>query len=59
MSYKKLIEYFSIIRDYRQSGKVDPKLTGIVLLVVYAVICGTADWGDISDFERGRLESLI
>lgn len=58
MGHTSLIEHFSIIRDYRQSGKVDHKITDIILLVVCAVICGAEGWEDISDFGKDRLDWL-
>tara|TARA_R110001599_G_scaffold253132_3_gene453360 strand:+ start:133 stop:1269 length:1137 start_codon:yes stop_codon:yes gene_type:complete len=58
MGHTSLIEHFSIIRDYRQSGKVDHKLTDIILLVVCGVISGAEGWEDITDFGKDRLDWL-
>ena len=58
MVTKSLIDHISIIRDPRQSWKIDHSLTDILLLVVCAVICGAEGWEDISDFGKDRLDWL-
>ncbi len=58
MGHRSLIEHFSIIKDYRQTGKVDHKLTDIILLVVCGVISGAEGWEDITDFGKDRLDWL-
>ncbi|HCB4956206.1 ISAs1 family transposase [Salmonella enterica] len=58
MSLSKLLEYISIIPDYRQQGKIDHKLMDILLLTVCAVIGGAEDWGEINDFGHAHLNWL-
>ena len=50
MELKKLMEHISIIPDYRQTWKVEHKLSDILLLTICAVISGAEGWEDIEDF---------
>ncbi len=67
MELKKLMEHISIIPDYRQTWKVEHKLSDILLLTICAVISGAEGWEDIEDFgetdvagKRGdRMESAV
>ncbi len=52
MELKKLMEHISIIPDYRQSRKVEHKLSDILLLTICAVISGAEGWEDIEDFGK-------
>lgn len=52
MSLSRLLEHISIIPDYRQQGKIDHKLTDILLLTICAVI-GGAEGGGV------KLEILV
>lgn len=58
MNGMSLLEHISVIRDSRQSWKVEHKLTDIVLLMVAAVIAGSEGWEDIEDFWQDNLEWL-
>lgn len=58
MGLSKLLEYISIIPDYRQQGKIDHKLMDILLLTVCAVIGGAEGWGEINDFGHAHLNWL-
>lgn len=50
MNLEKLMEHISIISDYRQSWKVEHKLSDILLLTICVVISGAEGWEDIEDF---------
>ncbi|MGR5222733.1 ISAs1 family transposase [Vibrio parahaemolyticus] len=50
--------HFSVIRDYRQSGKVEHKITDIILLTICAVLSGQDDWKAIYHFGESRLDFL-
>lgn len=58
MNGTSLLEYTSIIRDSRQSWKVEHKLTDIIFLMVAAVSAGCEGWEDIEDFEHDNLDWL-
>ena len=53
-----LLSHFSIIQDYRQTGKIEHKLSDILLLVICAVIAGADGWEEIEDFGHDRLTWL-
>lgn len=53
-----LLSHFSILQDYRQTGKIDHKLSDILLLVICAVIAGAEGWEEIEDFGHDRLTWL-
>ncbi len=52
------MEHISIIPDYRYSWKVEHKLSGILLLTIFAVISGAESWEDIEDFGETHLDFL-
>ncbi|RCA54511.1 ISAs1 family transposase, partial [Escherichia coli] len=58
MELKKLMEHISITPDYRQAWKVEHKLSGILLLTIFAVISGAESWEDIEDFGETHLDFL-
>ena len=58
MNEKHPFMHFSVIPDYRQEGKVNHKLSDIILLTICAVISGQDDWDGIADFGDNRLEFL-
>ncbi|MEX9348330.1 ISAs1 family transposase, partial [Salmonella enterica] len=59
MSLSRLLEHISIIPDYRQQGKIDHKLTDILLLTICAVIGGAEGGGsEIRDFGHAHLDWL-
>lgn len=47
MNEKHPFMYFSIISDYRQEGKVNHKLSNVILLTICAVISEQDDWNGI------------
>ncbi|EDQ7230748.1 ISAs1 family transposase [Salmonella enterica subsp. enterica] len=49
---------YHIIPDYRQSWKVEHKLSDIRLLTICAVISGAEGWEDIEDFGETHLDFL-
>ncbi len=53
-----LMENLSIIYDPRQSGKVEHKLSDILLLTICAVIAGAEGWEEIENFGLERLDWL-
>lgn len=53
-----LLSHFSVIQDYRQTGKIERKLTDILLLVICVVIAGAEGWKEIEDFGHDRLTWL-
>jgi predicted transposase YbfD/YdcC len=50
--------HFEIIKDYRQSAKVEHKLSDIILLTVCGVLSGFDTWEGISDFGSARIDFL-
>ncbi|TMO03540.1 ISAs1 family transposase, partial [Pseudoalteromonas sp. S186] len=58
MELKKLMEHISIIPDYRQTWKVEHKLSDILLLTICAVISGAEGWEYIEDFGETHLDFL-
>ncbi|WP_404999819.1 transposase family protein [Escherichia coli] len=50
------MEHISIIPDYRQTWKVEHKLSDILLLTICAVISGAEGWEDIEDFGETHLD---
>ncbi|HCM1918676.1 TPA: ISAs1 family transposase [Salmonella enterica subsp. salamae serovar 28:r:e,n,z15] len=58
MDIEKLMAHISIIPDYRQSWKVEHKLSDILLLTICAVISGAEGWEDIKDFGETHLDFL-
>ncbi|MEZ9631454.1 ISAs1 family transposase [Vibrio breoganii] len=50
--------HFQAIKDYRQIGKVNHKLSDIILLTVCGVLSGQDTWEGISDFGSIRLDFL-
>ena len=58
MNGTSLLEHISIIRDPRQSWKIEHKLTDIIFLMVAAVIAGAEGWEDIEDFGHDNLDWL-
>ena len=58
MNAGSLFEHFSIIKDPRQSWKIEYKLFDILLLTVCAVIAGVEGWEDIEDFGQAHCRWL-
>lgn len=51
-----LISHFSVIRDFRQLGKVQHELIDVLFLAVTTVISGCEGWKEIEDFGNDKLE---
>ncbi len=58
MNLEDLMKHITIIPDYRQSWKVEHKLSDILLLTICAVIAGAEGWEDIEDFGHVHLNFL-
>lgn len=58
MNLEGLMKHITIIPDYRQSWKVEHKLSDILLLTICAVIAGAEGWEDIEDFGHVHLDFL-
>lgn len=58
MSQKTLINQLSVIRDFRQPGKVQHELIDVLFLAITAVISGCEGWEEIEDFGNDKLEWL-
>lgn len=56
MDLEKLMQHITIIPDYRQSWKVEHKLSDILLLTICAVISGAEGREDIQDFGETHLD---
>lgn len=50
--------HFSAIKDYRQEGKVNHRLSDIILLTVCGVLSGFDSWEGIHDFGVSRTDFL-
>ena len=58
MSIENLAQYFSTIEDPRCSGKVEHRLTEVLVIAVCAVIACAESWDDIALYGRGKLAWL-
>ena len=58
MSQKTLINHLSVIRDFRQPGKVKHELIDVLFLAITAVISGCEGWEEIEDFGNEKLDWL-
>ncbi len=58
MSEPKPFMHFSVIRDHRQTAKVEHKLIDIILLTICAVLAGQDDWKGIYHFGESHLRFL-
>lgn len=58
MSEQNPFMHFSVIRDHRQTAKVEHKLTDIILLTICAVLAGQDDWKGIYHFGESRIDFL-
>lgn len=58
MSKKHPFIHFDVIPDHRQQGKVEHKLTDIILLTICAVLSGQDDWKAISLYGQANLGFL-
>ena len=57
-SCKILEEYFSKIKDKRQTNKISHKLIDIIIITICAVICGADGWEDIEIFGKSKFKWL-
>src|SRR3954453_5474303 len=55
MSVEKLVEHFSALVDPRCAGKVEHRLTDILVIAVCAVIACAESWDDIALYGRNKL----
>src|SRR3954447_13314892 len=55
MSVEKLVEHFSALADPRCAGKVEHRLTDILVIAVCAVIACAESWDDIALYGRTKL----
>ena len=53
-----LIDQLSVIRDFRQPGKVQHELIDVLFLAITAVISGSEGWEEIEDFGNDKLDWL-
>lgn len=58
MSNQHPFMHFDVIPDYRQQGKVEHKLTDIILLTICAVLSGQDDWKAIHLYGTRWLDFL-
>jgi hypothetical protein len=58
MSVEKLVEHFSALKDPRCAGKIEPRLVGILVIAVCAVIACAESWDDIALYSRNKLSWL-
>jgi predicted transposase YbfD/YdcC len=58
MSQPTLINQLSVIRDFRQPGKVQHELIDVLFLAITAVISGCEGWEEIEDFGNDKLNWL-
>ncbi len=58
MSNQHPFMHFDVIPDYRQQGKVEHKLTDIILLTICAVLSGQDDWKAIHLYGKRRLSTV-
>jgi predicted transposase YbfD/YdcC len=56
--YKRLVEYFSVLKDPRCPGKVMHRLIDILVISVCAVIAGAESWEDIELYGQEKAEWL-
>src|SRR5215216_5495989 len=55
MSVEKLVEHFSALADPRCAGKVEHRLTDILVIAVCAVIACAESWDDIALYGRNKV----
>ena len=58
MSVEKLVEHFGALADPRCAGKVEHRLTDILVIAVCAVIACAESWDDIALYGRSKLDWL-
>lgn len=50
--------HFHVIKDYRQAGKINHKLSDIILMTICGVLSGHDTWEGVVDFGRLRVDFL-
>ena len=50
--------HFHVIKDYRQAGKINHKLSDIILMTICGVLSGHDTWEGVVDFGCLRLDFL-
>ena len=58
MSIEKLGRYFGAVEDPRCSGKIEHRLTEVLVIAVCAVIACAESWDDIALYGRSKLPWL-
>ena len=58
MSNQHPFMHFDVTLGYRQQGKVEHKLTDIILLTICAVLSGQDDWKAINLYGQAQLDFL-
>ena len=58
MSVKNLVQHFGAVADPRCSGKIEHRLTDILVIAVCAVIACAESWDDIALYGRSKLDWL-
>src|ERR671938_1806266 len=58
MSIEGLVRHFSVVEDPRCQGKIDHRLTDILVIAVCAVIACAESWDDIALYGRSKLDWL-
>lgn len=58
MSVEKLVEHFAVLEDPRCAGKVEHRLTDILVIAVCAVIACAESWDDIALYGRNKVDWL-
>jgi predicted transposase YbfD/YdcC len=58
MSIESLVRHFSVIEDPRCQGKIEHRLTDILVIAVCAVIACAESWDDIALYGRSKLAWL-
>src|SRR5215210_285977 len=58
MSIESLVRHFSVVEDPRCQGKIEHRLTDILVIAVCAVIACAESWDDIALYGRSKLAWL-
>ncbi|MGK0270215.1 MAG: putative transposase YbfD/YdcC [Cocleimonas sp.] len=58
MQLSNLFMHLNVIKDYRQSNKVNHEISDIILLTICGVLSGHDTWEGICDFGETRLDFL-
>ena len=53
-----IISYFAELAESRITGKCDHRLQDIILIAIWAVVCGAESWEEIETFGEARAEWL-